>query len=80
MSVDVIGERPTNGRPVQRGVGPVQPPARVEVATSAAAPWRRSMLPGFALPPGEVAPLPRGSLSEAELFFAYRHTNDEGDG
>lgn len=41
MTVDVQGERPTSGRPAQRGVGPVQPQARAEVATSAAAPGRR---------------------------------------
>ena len=39
--VDVQGERPTSGRPVQRGVGPVQPQARAEVVTSAAASGRR---------------------------------------
>ena len=70
MTVDAIGERPTSGRLEQRGVGPVQPQARAEVVTSAAAPWRR--------PLDEPAPYPRGQLSEDQLFFAYRNMTEDG--
>jgi len=68
MSVDVQRERPTSGRlGAIGGAGPVRPPARVEVVTSAAASGRRTAYPeAHGRPP----------LTEEELFFAYRRMNE----